>query len=193
MTSALTEGDRRYLVARARSAAARALGVDAAGGDGPAPAGRPSEPGCAFVTWKRDGRLRGCIGSVEPVRPLAEDVAKNAVSALLHDPRFAPATVKDWPRLRVEISVLSPWEALGGPSEIEIGRHGLYVAKGKRRGLLLPQVAAEWSYGPEEFLTQTCLKAGLPGEAWRAAGGDLAIYLFEADVFGETPAGRASA
>lgn len=193
MTNALTEGERRYLVARARSAAARALGVDVAGGDAPAPPGRLSEPGCAFVTWKRDGRLRGCIGSVEPVRPLAEDVAKNAVAALLHDPRFAPATAKDWPRLRVEISVLSPWEALGGPSEIEIGRHGLYVAKGKRRGLLLPQVAPEWSYGPEEFLTQACLKAGLPGEAWRAPGGELATYRFEADVFGETPAGRANA
>jgi len=181
----LSPGERAELLVRARRAAATTLGVPLPGGAPPEPAGALAEPGAAFVTWKRDGRLRGCIGSVEAVRPLAVDVERNAVAALVHDPRFAPTTAKDFPRLTVEISVLWPRERIASASEVQIGLHGLYIEKGSRRGLLLPQVAPEWGWGPEEFLEQVCVKAGLPGEAWRRP--DVALYRFAAEVFGEEP------
>lgn len=193
----LSEEERRSLLTRARRAAARALGVTApAGGsgvgfgglrapdDGPV-TGRLAEPGMAFVTWKRDGRLRGCIGSVEPVLPLWEDVETNAVAALVRDPRFPPSTARDLPLLRLEISVLGPFERIAGPSDVEIGAHGLYVEKGRRKGLLLPQVAPEWSWRADEFLEQACLKAGLPGHSWHEPGFGVALHRFGAEVFGE--------
>jgi hypothetical protein len=139
-----------------------------------------------FVTWKRDGRLRGCIGSVEAIRPLWADVEANAVQALLHDPRFPPATAKEFPRYRAEISVLSPFVAAQDPvSAVVIGVHGLLVEKGKRIGLLLPQVAVEWKWDVETFLRQACLKAGLPEEAWREGSPPATVYTFSAEVFGE--------
>jgi AmmeMemoRadiSam system protein A len=139
-----------------------------------------------FVTWKRDGRLRGCIGSVEPVRPLFVDAEGNSVQALLRDPRFPPATAKEFPRYRAEISVLSPFVAAQDPvSAVVIGVHGLLVEKGKRIGLLLPQVAVEWKWDVETFLRQACLKAGLPEEAWREGSPPATVYTFSAEVFGE--------
>jgi len=176
----LTKAEHADLIARARAAAQRALGLPIA--SLPPPAGAAIEPGAAFVTWKRAGRLRGCIGSVEPYRPLAEDVESNAVAALLHDPRFPPATAKDYPQLSVEISVLTPREPIAGPDDLTIGRHGVWVDHGRRRAILLPQVAPEWGWNAQELLTQVCLKAGLPGDAWTTGKG---IYRFEAEVFGE--------
>jgi len=178
----LADEERAELIDRARRSAAAALGV-ANGPEPLAPTGRIAEPGAAFVTWRREGRLRGCIGSVEPVRPLAIDVERNAVAALLHDPRFAPSTAKDFPRLTLEISVLWPRERIAAAADVEIGLHGLYVEKGIRRGLLLPQVAPEWGWQAEEFLEQVCVKAGLPGQAWRRP--DVALYRFAAEVFAE--------
>jgi AmmeMemoRadiSam system protein A len=141
----------------------------------------------SFVTWKRDGRLRGCIGSVEPVRPLWADVEMNAVHALLRDPRFPAATPDEFPRCRADISVLSPFVPVSDPlSAIEIGVHGLLVEMGRRRGLLLPQVAAEWGWDVPTFLSQACLKAGLPENVWREAGSQVTISTFTAEVFGET-------
>ncbi len=180
----LDEKDRAELLARARAAGARALGIGAPLPPG-TPAGRLAEPGAAFVTWRKDGRLRGCIGSVEAWRPLAEDVEKNAVAALLRDPRFAPATAKDLPRLKVEVSVLGPLELVRDAAEIEIGVHGVVAEKGSRRGLLLPQVAPEWGWDAPQLLEQVCLKAGLPGDAWRSGSPPATIYRFAAEVFGE--------
>lgn len=151
----------------------------------PGPSGRLAEPGAAFVTWKRAGRLRGCIGSVEARRALALDVEANAVSALVHDPRFPPATARDYPGLSLEISVLTPFEPIAGVEEIEIGVHGLWIEKGIRRGLLLPQVASEWGWDAEQFLEQVCYKAGLPGDAWRPGPQQARLYRFSAEVFGE--------
>jgi len=182
-SSQLSATERAELLTRARTSGAAALGLSL-GVEGPEPFGRLAEPGCSFVTWRREGRLRGCIGSVEAVRALALDVERNAASALVHDPRFAPATAKDFPRLEVEVSVLWPRERILAADEVEIGTHGLYVEKGARRGLLLPQVAPEWGWSAPEFLEQVCLKAGLPGEAWRRP--DVALYRFEAEVFGES-------
>ncbi|MEO6323649.1 MAG: AmmeMemoRadiSam system protein A [Thermoanaerobaculia bacterium] len=178
----LSEGEQQELLARARAAAAAALGVAGIAVPGPA-TGRLAEPGATFVTWRREARLRGCVGSLEPRRPLAEDVALNSVAALTQDPRFAPSTSRDFPFLNVEISVLAPREKIHGASDLELGNHGLYVEKGKRRGLLLPQVAPEWGWSAEEFLEQVCLTAGLPGDAWKDAS--VGLYRFGAQVFGE--------
>lgn len=183
----LNPEERTALLRIARRAALRALGLPVVG---PPPDAaslrRLSEPGAAFVTWKRDGRLRGCIGTVHPYRPLSEDVAAHALDALQHDPRFPPARAPEFPRYRLEISVLGPLEAVASPPEgIEVGRHGLFVRKGVRAGLLLPQVAVEWGWDVPSFLAQSCLKAGLPSDAWCAGAPPAEVYRFEADVFGE--------
>jgi len=136
----------------------------------------------AFVTLKRGGRLRGCIGTLECRSSLAEEVVRVARSAALEDPRFAPLTAAELDGLEVEVSVLGPLEAIDplDPAAIAIGRHGLVVEQGHRRGLLLPQVAVEWGWDREEFLSQTCVKAGLPPDAWRRGA---LVYRFDAAVF----------
>lgn len=183
----LSETERTELLRRARHAAARALGLPEGKRDLPAAEGRLAEPGAAFVTWKKDGRLRGCIGSLEPWRPLAEDVEKNAVAALLHDPRFAPAPARDLPKLRIDVSVMTPLEEATDPvNGIRIGVHGVVARKGRRSGLLLPQVAPEWGWDVPTLLAQVCLKAGLPEDAWRTGNPPATIYRFSAEVFGES-------
>jgi AmmeMemoRadiSam system protein A len=181
----LSESERAQLLARARRAGAAALGLPLSGSAFEEPSGRLAEPGMCFVTWRRGGRLRGCIGSVDVFRPLVADVEANAVHALLRDPRFPPATPKDLPGYRVEISVLSPFVLAADPTAIEIGVHGLLVEKGLRRGLLLPQVPVEWKWNVETFLRQACLKAGLPEEAWRDGHPPATVSTFTAEVFGE--------
>ena len=183
----LDETQKAELLRRARHAAAKALSLPEGRREMPAPSGALAEPGAAFVTWKKDGRLRGCIGSVEPWRPLAEDVAQNAVAALLRDPRFAPAQPRDLPRLTVDLSVMTPLEEVTDPlSGVEIGIHGVVVRKGQRSGLLLPQVAPEWGWDVPTLLTQVCLKAGLPEDAWRTGNPPATVYRFRAEVFGES-------
>jgi AmmeMemoRadiSam system protein A len=136
-----------------------------------------------FVTVKKEGMLRGCIGTLECRRPLAEEIARVAACAVREDPRFAPVSADELPLIDLEISVLGPLERIDplDPDAIVIGRHGLVVEQGSRRGLLLPQVAPEWGWDRGEFLARTCVKAGLPADAWRR-GAD--VYRFEADVFG---------
>jgi AmmeMemoRadiSam system protein A len=137
-----------------------------------------------FVTWKRDGQLRGCIGSVERVRPLWADVEANAVHGLLGDPRFPPATADELPLLGLEISVLTPFEPVADPlRDVRIGVHGLLVERGPYRGLLLPQVPVEWGWDVPAFLAHSCRKAGLPADAWRDPR--TTISTFMAEVFGE--------
>ncbi|MEO8587597.1 MAG: AmmeMemoRadiSam system protein A [Acidobacteriota bacterium] len=185
MTS-LTDAERNELLARARRAGAIALGIPPTTSVPRAPSGRLAETGMSFVTWKRDGQLRGCIGSVEPIRPLWADVEANAVHALLEDPRFPAATPDEFPRVRVEISVLSPFVPVSHPlAAVEVGVHGLLVAMGRRRGILLPQVAVEWGWDVPTFLGQACRKAGLPEGAWRGGGPLAAVSTFTAEVFGE--------
>lgn len=139
-------------------------------------------PGAAFVTLRKHGQLRGCIGSVEAKEPLIENVANMARAAARDDFRFESIRPDEVPDLTLEISVLTPAVRVTDVSEIEVGVHGLIMQQGSRRGLLLPQVATEWGWDREQFLDQTCLKAGLPPEAWRR-GAD--IYTFSAEVFGE--------
>ncbi len=133
-----------------------------------------------FVTlWAEE--LRGCIGFPYPVKPLAEAVQEAAVSAALQDPRFPPVRLEELSHLEIEISVLTVPKALE-PSQIQVGVHGLIVSRGNRSGLLLPQVAMEYQWDAQTFLEQTCVKAGLPPDAWREK---INLYAFEAQVFSE--------
>jgi AmmeMemoRadiSam system protein B/AmmeMemoRadiSam system protein A len=137
----------------------------------------------AFVTLTRNGRLRGCIGYVAPVKPLYLTVCDVARLAALRDTRFRPVTVGELADLRYEISVLSPLRRVMDVQEIRIGQHGLLIHTSDHEGLLLPQVASEEKWDRPTFLEQVCYKAGLPGRAWQDAGADL--FRFTALVFGE--------
>jgi AmmeMemoRadiSam system protein A len=146
-----------------------------------------SRRGGAFVTLQLGGRLRGCIGCLESDRLLARVTARCAVAACSTDPRFPPVTSSELAQIEIELSILGPLEPIIGPDDIEIGCHGLFVEKGSRRGLLLPQVATEWRWNRETFLAQTCRKAGLPLDGWKK---DTLLWRFEAEVFGERQEGR---
>jgi len=176
-----TDDQKRALVSLAREAVKRAAGAPAASLD--VSGGFPEASG-AFVTLKREGRLRGCIGTLECRRPLAEEIARVAASAAREDPRFTPLTAPELDGLDVELSVLGPLEEIDphDAGAIEIGRHGLVVEQGRRRGLLLPQVATEWGWDREQFLSQTSVKAGLAPDAWRHGA---RVYRFDAEVFGD--------
>jgi AmmeMemoRadiSam system protein B/AmmeMemoRadiSam system protein A len=136
-------------------------------------------PKGAFVTLKKHGRLRGCIGFTEAIAPLYQTVTMAAVYAATRDHRFSPVQVSELKDLEIEISVLTPPRLINGPHQIEVGKHGLIISRGERRGLLLPQVPVENHWDRDTFLQQACLKAGLPRYAWRWAE----IYVFEAQVF----------
>jgi AmmeMemoRadiSam system protein A len=135
------------------------------------------------VTLKIDGKLRGCIGHITASQPLLETVRKVAWESAFEDPRFPPLTPQELPRVRIEISVLSPFQRIMDVDCIEVGVHGILVRRGGRSGLLLPQVATEEGWNREEFLDRTCRKAGLPLDAWRSP--ETIIEIFSATVFGE--------
>lgn len=135
----------------------------------------------AFVTLHKQGALRGCIGYVEPHKPLWQTVKEAAVQAAFADPRFPPVRADEVDALQLEISALSPLERIRDPLQFTVGRHGLVVRKGYHSGLLLPQVAVEHAWSKEEFLNWTCKKAGLSPECWRH--GDVEVYRFSAEVF----------
>ena len=138
----------------------------------------------AFVTLKKRGHLRGCIGYIKPVKPLGETVQEMAVAAAFHDPRFPSLKSEEVKDLTFEISVLSPLKRIKDINEIEVGKHGLYIVRGYNSGLLLPQVAVEYKWDRETFLQETCHKAGLPAQAWTDK--ETEIYIFSADYFGDT-------
>ncbi|MBU4149574.1 MAG: AmmeMemoRadiSam system protein B, partial [Candidatus Omnitrophica bacterium] len=137
----------------------------------------------AFVTLKKQGQLRGCIGYIIAVKPLYETVKDVAMSAAINDHRFSPVTEKELDSIDIEISALTPLKRISDINEIEVGKHGLYMKQGFSSGLLLPQVAAEYSWDRKTFLDQTCRKAGLSANAWQDPATE--IYTFSAEVFGE--------
>lgn len=138
--------------------------------------------GC-FVTIKQRGSLRGCIGNFQAEHPLFKEVAEMAILSASKDPRFYPMKVEDLDNFTLEISVLSPLEKIETLEEVEIGKHGIYLEKGYYRGVLLPQVAIDHGWDRLAFLQQTCLKAGLPVDAWKAD--DTEIYIFTAHIFSD--------
>ena len=145
--------------------------------------GALAAPAGAFVTLRKRGRLRGCIGRIAACEPLAIVVSECAVAAAMEDPRFPRLQVNDLPELGIEISVLSEAQAVR-PDQIEPGRHGLIISGEGRRGVLLPQVAVEHRLSREQFLEETCRKAGMPLNAWREPG--IRIENFTAEVFSDS-------
>lgn len=142
-----------------------------------------------FVTINTypEGNLRGCIGYPEPAFSLKDALVFSAQSAC-HDPRFMPLSRKEAANCTVEVTVLSQpvpvqCEKKDLPKNIVIGRDGLIIQFGRRRGLLLPQVPVEWGWDAEEFLKQLSAKAGLPGDAWKLA--DSQIWTFTGEIFHE--------
>ena len=135
----------------------------------------------AFVTLKKHGHLRGCIGHIEARKPLYRTVAEMAAAAAFNDPRFPPLKPDELTHLSLEISVLSPLKEIKDIKEVEVGIHGLYITNGYNSGLLLPQVATEYKWDSLTFLEETCYKAGLHPDAWKDK--DTRIYIFSAEVF----------
>ncbi|GAU09589.1 AmmeMemoRadiSam system protein A [Desulfoplanes formicivorans] len=176
----LTKEEKTYLKDLVFASIGHRLGV------GPAPDMTPvsrklTQPYGAFVTLTRNGQLRGCIGHIVAQDPLYRTVAGMARAAAFGDPRFPPVSLEEFGDLEVEISILSPLERVKDLTAIIPGVHGLYVRQGQRSGLLLPQVAVEWSWDRETFLAQTCHKAGLPPDAWKDDATE--VYWFQAEVF----------
>jgi len=175
-----SEGDRQRLLRIARDA----LAAHVAGTGTPVAelTGAAARLAGAFVTLRADAELRGCIGHVEANEPLGVVVARSAVAAGSSDPRFPGITAAELPGLHIEISILSPPAPVSSLADIQIGIDGLIVQLGWHRGLLLPQVAAEWQWDRETFVAETCRKAGLAGDAWEKGA---KIWKFQAEVFGE--------
>ena len=151
----------------------------------PIPADALEPRGCFVSLHTRSGGLRGCIGTFEARRSLWETVGEMAVAAATRDPRFQPVVPEELPGCVVEISALTPCKP-AKPEDIVVGRDGVCVARGFSRGVLLPQVATEYGWDRETFLDHTCIKAGLPPEAWR--DGSVTIETFSAEVFSEEEA-----
>jgi AmmeMemoRadiSam system protein A len=137
----------------------------------------------AFVTLKYRGRLRGCVGRVDPDGPLSIMLPNVAVLSATADPRFARVSPAELESIHIEISLLTVPVLVTGPAEIRIGRHGLMVSARGCRGLLLPQVATEYGWSAEEFLSQTCVKAALSADAWKRGG--VRIHAFETEIIAE--------
>lgn len=179
--SPLSNDERRAVLGLARRAIVEAVCHNRIL-DVPSPSGALATPSGAFVTLHRRGRLCGCIGQIVTTESLAEAVARCAVLAATRDPRFHPVHPEDLGELEIEISVLSPLEPIE-PEAIEVGRHGLMVAREQQRGVLLPQVAIEHRWTRERFLEETCAKAGLEPHAWKDAS--TKVLAFTAEVFSE--------
>jgi AmmeMemoRadiSam system protein B/AmmeMemoRadiSam system protein A len=177
---------RAYLLGLARSVIERNVGLDPEDLVAPPSPVLEKKRG-GFVTLKTKGRLRGCIGYIEAVKPLEETIADMAYSAAFRDGRFNPVTADEIDDIRIEISVLSPIKEIEDPSSIIVGKHGIIITRGGSRGLLLPQVAEEWGWDRDTFLDQTCLKAGLPPGSWRKEG--TKIEIFSAEIFSEEDLG----
>ena len=136
----------------------------------------------AFVTFKINDQLRGCIGYPLPYKPLYKTVMEVAVQSATQDPRFQSLTLEELPKTKIEISVLGLPHAVDDIKKIKVGKHGIIISKGPSKGLLLPQVAVEWNWSREEFLNHGCLKAGLDEDEWKKG---VQIEIFSAQVFSE--------
>jgi AmmeMemoRadiSam system protein A len=146
-----------------------------------APSPHLAELRAVFTTLHLQGELRGCVGYAFPVYPLYRTVLETAVAAAYGDSRFWPVTEIEVPELKIEISVLSPLVEIA-PDQVEVGKHGLIITQGQRRGLLLPQVPVEHGWDVERFLNESCSKAGLPPDAWSRGA---KLEAFTAEIFGD--------
>lgn len=179
MGALLSEEKGRVLLELARKSLAHRL----AGGEEP---GGPEDEAlhtraAAFVTLKIEGRLRGCIGTLEPVGPLWETVRDNAVNAAFHDSRFSPLQPHELSQVHLDISVLTESEDLeydGAEdllAKLRPNIDGVILVDGRRRATFLPQVWQQLP-DPSRFLDQLCAKAGLSPSTWREKTLDIRIY-----------------
>jgi len=178
--------DRQRMLQLARSAIA--AHVERRAPIAPTLEGRLADIGGAFVSLHAGGDLRGCIGHIEADEPLGVIVPRCAVAACSADPRFPAVVAAELATLDIELSLLGPLEHVNAIDEIRVGRDGLVVESGWRRGLLLPQVATEWNWDLPAFLEHACRKAGLPPDAWKRGA---TLWRFEAEVFSEAAEARA--
>jgi AmmeMemoRadiSam system protein A len=146
------------------------------------------QPRALFVTLRRDGQLRGCIGTLAPEGDLGRTVPRFALRAAFEDPRFPGLSPEELPGCTIEISVLTAPRPVEHPEDIVVGRDGLIIELGGRRGLLLPQVATEWGFDRATFLAELSRKAGLPPDAWQLPSARL--WSFQAEVFAEGEEGE---
>jgi len=151
---------------------------------------RFNEKSGVFVTLNTfpEQELRGCIGYPEPIFPLLKALVRAAEEST-RDPRFPALRKEELDHVVVEITILTPPELVQVEKprdyvkEVSVGIHGLIAARGMLRGLLLPQVPVDWKWNAEEFLAETCMKAGLPPDAWLDEG--TKIYRFRGEIFAE--------
>jgi hypothetical protein len=137
-----------------------------------------------FVTLRKGGQLRGCIGNIIGTKPLYLGVRDMAIAAATQDPRFPPLKADELKNIHIEISVLSPLQKITDPAKISLGVHGVLVKDGFRSGVYLPQVATETGWDKDEFMSSLCAhKAGLPADCWKK--GECEIFIFTAEVFEE--------
>ena len=144
---------------------------------------RLKEKRMVFVTLKKHGQLRGCIGRIVADTPLYKAVSQVAIDSALHDPRFAAVRYEELDDIEIEISVMTPFEEVKNLDDIKVGRDGLMIRKGFNSGLLLPQVPIEYGWDRKTFLENLCYKAGLYKDAYKEP--DAVIYKFSAEVFSE--------
>jgi uncharacterized protein (TIGR00296 family) len=189
-----------YLVRLARTMIEARLGLTGEPDAGDAPKVTGTRCGVFVTLNKLEGSghtLRGCIGYPYPLKDLLTAVMESAVNAAFEDPRFPPVSRNEADSILVEVSVLTPPETIKAdhpkdiPGEVMVGRDGLIISSGYRKGLLLPQVAVEWGWDSEEFLAQCCFKAGLPPDSWLLEGTE--VQRFQAIIYSEdSPRGRVS-
>ncbi len=189
-TERLSDAEGRLLLELARRTIAVQLGLEQK---------QTTEPGSlspllaahrgTFVTLKKAGDLRGCIGSLTADQPLIENVRVNAINAAFHDPRFTPLTAEEWHQIQIEISVLTSPRRLDYASGEDLAARikphvdGIVISKDYASSTFLPQVWKQLSR-PQDFLAHLCLKAGLAADAWRQ--GDLEVKTYQVQSFKET-------
>ena len=176
----LTEAEREYLLRQVKDSIKARLAGEQLPSDIPESEILKEKRG-GFVTLKKNGNLRGCIGYIEAYKPLYQTIREMAQAAAFDDPRFPEVAINEWPDLEVEISVLTPLREIDDPEIIEVGRHGLLIRHDGYSGLLLPQVPVEYGWDREEFLAHTCEKAGLAPDCWRRSG--CRLFIFSAEIF----------
>jgi MEMO1 family protein len=178
----LQDSEKKELLAFARKTILRYLTTDTV----PLPRNFPARmsfPQGAFVTLKKDGQLRGCIGHMAEDIALGQTVGAMAIEAALRDPRFAPLEMNEMNHLEIEISVLTPMKPIASSDEIVIGRDGVLMSKAGASAVFLPQVAVENKWNKSEMLDHLCNKAGLSTGCWKR---DAKFRIFQADVFNES-------
>ncbi|MFP4362944.1 MAG: AmmeMemoRadiSam system protein A [Spirochaetia bacterium] len=177
----LTAQEKETLLITARNRIRDDLGLEKT--TVPEPSEKLSNKYGAFVTLHKKKALRGCIGHMQGVEPLIDTISDMAHAAAFQDPRFPPLRRDEEKDVHIEITVLSPLQEISDIDEIQVGTHGLYIQKGPRTGVLLPQVAVEQDWDRTTFLMHTCYKAGLSPEEWKQP--DTKIFIFSGLIFSE--------